>query len=155
MGDEDKQGVGNRLPEGADLSGGNKAGELFEEIKIIGCSKGNTRLLVPDNYQWIASFYFTLSPSPNEEWIQTFAQVRAEHNRQALSPGHPVTRVDARGIVISCRPDELQSHYDDLKADVATTNQKYRELLERSARSGDLPRLIDSAMDEALAKLKL
>src|SRR2546426_6666870 len=93
MADEEKQGVGERLPEGADLSGGNKAGELFEEIKITGCSKGNTRLLIPDKYRWIASFYFSISPSPSEEWIQTFAQVRAEHTSELQSPCNLVCRL--------------------------------------------------------------
>jgi len=129
--------------------------ETIQEITITGCNPGKTGPMLTTGYKLLASFYFTLSASPPEEWIQVFEQVRHDRSRRRHPLPLPRTRIDSRGIVINCRPDDLQQHYDDLKADVTTTNQKHREMLEQSARDEEVERSIARAIDEALGKLKL
>jgi len=91
---------------------------------------------------------------PSEEWIHVFEQVRRERKQQA--PDHPLpTRVDSHGIVIKCRPNDLQQHFDDLKTDIATANQIYREALAQMARDKHLESTLAQEIEEALGKLKL
>jgi|GEM_PF-2799271 len=139
---------------GASPSRGAKAGEKFVEIIISDCRRGNTRFLSSDTYQWVSSFYFTPTPFPSEEWIQIFAHVRQARYRRTSLHRYPITRVDLRGIIIMCHPDELQDHYNDLKADVVATNQQYQAALNNKTQSEEAKHL-DSAIDEAIAKLKL
>jgi hypothetical protein len=126
----------------------------FQTITITGCNRGKTGPMLTTDYKLIASFYFTLSATPSEEWIHVFEQVRQE--RKQRSPARPLpTRVDARGIVIKCRPSDLQQHFDDLKNDVATTNQRYQQSLAQMARDEKIERTLAQEIEEALAKLNL
>jgi hypothetical protein len=128
--------------------------EVFQEITITGCNRSKTAPTLTTDYHILASFHFTLSASPPEDWIHIFEQVREDKSRQA--PAHlPPTRVDSHGIVIKCRPDDLQQSYDGLKEDVATANQKYREMLAKSVRNEERKRAITQAIDAALDTLKM
>ena len=128
--------------------------ETFQEITITGCNPGKTGPMLTTDYKLIASFYFTLSAMPSEEWIHVFEQVR--HARHQQSSERPLpTRVDSRGIVIKCRPGDLQQHFDDLKADVAAANRNYREALAQTARDKERERTLTQEIEEALGKLKL
>jgi hypothetical protein len=126
----------------------------FQAITITGCNRGKTGPMLTTDYQLIASFYFTLSATPSEEWIHVFEQVRQERKQRARARPLP-TRVEASGIVIKCRPDDLQQHFDDLKDDVATTNQRYQQSLARMARDEKIERTLAQEIEEALAKLNL
>jgi hypothetical protein len=126
----------------------------FQAITITGWNRSKTGPILTTDYKLLASFCFTLSTAPSEEWIHAFEEVRHERSKISHSTLPPRTRIDSHGIVITCRPDDLQQHYDRLKADVAATNQKYRETLEASARDEDLLRTMDQEIDAALGKLK-
>ena len=126
----------------------------FQAITITGWNRSKTGPILTTDYKMLASFCFTLSEAPGEGWIEVFEQVRQERSKQDHSSLPPRTRIDSSGIVITCRPDDLQPHYDLLKEDVAATNQKYREKLESEALDEDLLRTMDSEIDNALGKLK-
>ena len=128
--------------------------ENFQAITITGWNRSKTGPILTTDYKMLASFCFTLSEAPSEEWIHVFEEVRQERGRQDPSTLPPRTRIDSHGIVITCRPDDLQPHYDRLKEDVAATNQKYCEKLESEALDEDLLRTMDSEIDDALGKLK-
>ena len=130
-------------------------GETLQEITITECNRGKTNPILTTDYKLLASFYFTLSAAPSEDWIHIFEQVRHDRSRHSSSSALLPARVDAHGIVIKCRPDDLQQCYDGLKADVAAANQQYREALAKHVRDEKLKQTIDHAIDDALAKLKL
>jgi hypothetical protein len=128
--------------------------ENFQAISITGCNRGKTGPMLTTDYKLIASFYFTLSATPSEEWIHIFEQVRHERNQQSSARPLP-TRVDSRAIVIKCRPSDLQQHFDDLKTDVAASNQNYCQSLARMARDENIERTLAQEIEAALAELKL
>lgn len=128
--------------------------EHFQAIAITGWNRSKTGPILTTDYKLLASFCFTLSEAPSEEWIHAFEEVRQERGKQDRSTLPPRTRIDSQGIVVTCRPDDIQQHYDHLKADVAATNQKHREILEANARDEDLFRTMNSEIDTALGKLK-
>lgn len=128
--------------------------ENFQAIAITGWNRSRTGPILTPDYKILASFCFTLSATPSEEWIHVFDEVRQARGRQDHSSLPPRTRIDSPGIIITCRPDDLQPHYDRLKEDVAATNQKYRAALEAAALDEDLYRTMDDEIDNALGKLR-
>ncbi len=125
----------------------------IQPITITGCNRGKTGPMLTTDYKLIASFYFTLSAPPAEEWIHVFEHVRQERRLQAADRPPPA-RVDERGIVIKCRPSELQQHFDNLKTDVATANEQYAQMLARAAQTPTLESLL-TEIEQALARLRL
>jgi hypothetical protein len=134
--------------------GDSVSGENSQTITITQYNRSKTGPFLTADYKLLASFCFTLSAAPTEEWMHAFEQVRHERGQQTPSTLPPRTRIDSHGIVITCRPDDLQQHYDRLKADVAAANQRHREAQETIARDEDLLRTMDSAIEAALGKLK-
>ena len=128
--------------------------ENFQAITVTGWNRSRTGPILTTDYKLLASFCFTLSIAPSEEWIHTFEHVRQERAKISPSTLPPRTRIDSHGIVITCRTEDLQHHYDHLKVDIAATNQHYREALEANARDEDLFRTMDQEIDQALVKLK-
>lgn len=123
------------------------------DITITGCNRGKTGPMLTTDYKLIASFYFTLSDQPSEEWIHVFEQVRRarrERENRRLIP----TRIDERGLVIKCRPDELQQHFDELQQDVTTANQEYKVLLAEAERNAARANTLEREIEDALKKLK-
>lgn len=123
------------------------------DITITGCNRGKTGPMLTTDYKLIASFYFTLSDTPSEEWIHVFEQVR-QARRQSEKPRILPVRIDERGLVIKCRPDDLQQHFDELQHDVAVANQKFKIMLSQVARDAALEQILAEGIEAALAKLK-
>ena len=128
------------------------AEENIAGITIVGCNRGKTGPMLTTDYRLIASFYFTLSAAPPEEWIHIFEEVRRARRKQTQSPPLP-TRVDESGIVIKCSPSDLLRHFDDLKTDVAEANSRYGAALTKIARDETLERNLAQEIEVALAKL--
>ena len=123
------------------------------DITITGCNRGKTGPMLTTDYKLIASFYFTLSDKPSEEWIHVFEQVRRARREREMQRLIPV-RIDERGLVIKCRPDDLQLHFDELQHDVAATNQGFKVMLSQAARDVALEQTLEQEIEVALAKLK-
>jgi hypothetical protein len=100
----------------------------FVDILIIGVDKGRT--YNPDPQKALYNVYFELSTYPPQEWADIFEAERR-------FPRHTMWRkawVDGLHIVVYCVPDEVkQYHLRDIKEDVETSNQKYRDFLHREA----------------------
>jgi hypothetical protein len=72
---------------------------------------------------------FSLSSNAKRPWIETFNRVWGERSQQI--PSLPLPMVKDDQIQITCPlDDQLQGHLDDLKREVATTNQVYRAYLQ-------------------------
>jgi hypothetical protein len=122
-------------------------------ITITGCNRGKTGPMLTSDYQLIASFYFTLSDPPSEEWIHVFEQVRRarrERENRRLVPA----RIDERGLVVKCRPDELQKHFAELQEDVALANQDYQVLLAAAECNAVRATTLEREIEDALRQLK-
>lgn len=102
--------------------------EAFETIRIVGVDA--SRLFRPDPGRRLYHIHFELSDRPPPEWCQLF-----EAEREV--PRHTMWRrawVEGKYVVVHCEPEEVEAcHLADLKEDVATSNQKYREHLKREA----------------------
>jgi TIR domain len=102
--------------------------EAFENIRIVGVDR--SRLFRPDPGRRLYHVYFELSDRPPPEWCQMF-----EAEREL--PRHAMWRrawVEGKYVVVHCEPEEVEAHHlADLKEDVATSNQKYREHLKQEA----------------------
>ena len=71
---------------------------------------------------------FSLSSNARPLWIEAFNRVAGEHSKQILSS--PSSIVNDDQIQITCPLDDrLQGRLDDLKREVARTNQAYRAYL--------------------------
>jgi hypothetical protein len=103
----------------------------FEDISIVsnrtskpprkeGSSKeGKDRFMVT----------FNLSSNPKGPWIASFN--RTWDQRSKRTPSIPLPIVSDDQIQITCPiDDQVQSHLDDLKQDVAIANRLYREYLQ-------------------------
>ena len=123
------------------------------DITITGCNRGKTGPMLTTDYKLIASFYFTLSGPPSEEWIHVFEQVRRARRLREDRRLVPA-RIDERGIVVKCRPDELQIHFDELLQDVAVANQEFKVLLNEKERSAARGTTLEREIEDALLKLK-
>ena len=100
----------------------------FIDLSILGVDKGRT--YNPDPQKALYNVYFELSTYPPQEWADIFEAERR-------FPRHTMWRkawVDGSHIVVYCVPDEVkQYHLRDIKEDVETSNQKYRDFLHREA----------------------
>lgn len=122
--------------------------EEFEDVRISSIDKN--RVYNPDEKKQLYNVYFSLSATPPSEWVQIFEEERR-------FPRHGRWRhawVEGRDIVVHCPLDEVKLHSEDIKQDVANTNQKYREYLHQLAlqeekerkRKGDEEKKIDEAI---------
>lgn len=98
----------------------------FEDIKIVGLDVDLTQ--PSRKAPGLRLMHLRLSESPPPEWVQLFQQERR-------FPRHTMWRhasVEGGHIVVDCVPEELEQHHlKDLKRDVANSNDKYRQWLER------------------------
>ena len=73
---------------------------------------------------------FSLSSNAKGYWIETFNQAWVKRSKKTTSLRLPVVSDDK--IQITCPlDDQLQGHLDDLKREFATTNQLFREHLQK------------------------
>lgn len=101
--------------------------EEFEDLQILGIDKN--RIYNPDETKQIYNVYFLLSGTPPSDWVQIFEEERR-------FPRHARWRrawIEGKGLIVHCPLDEVRLHSDDIKQDVASSNQKYREYLHRLA----------------------
>ena len=122
----------------------------FADIQILGVDKN--RLYRPDPEKLLYNVYFELSAVPPSEWVQIF-------DGERRFPRHTMWRrawIEGKHAVVHCCLDEVKRfHLRDLKQDVATSNEKYREYLHRLAieemkeqkRAEDERNSIDDALD--------
>lgn len=100
----------------------------FVDIQIVGVDKERT--YNPDPQKALFNIYLTLSAYPSQEWVAIF-------DAERRFPRHTMWRkawIEGNNAVVYCVPEELkQYHLRDLKEDVATSNTKYREHLQRIA----------------------
>jgi len=103
---------------------------MFEDIRIIGLDK--ERSYKPDPQKLLYNIYLKLSSPPPLEWQQIFEAERS-------FPRHTIWRrawIEGQYIVIHCVLDELDKyHLRDLRQDVESANNKYREYLMEVART--------------------
>ncbi|NOT62810.1 MAG: hypothetical protein HOP19_21590 [Acidobacteria bacterium] len=123
------------------------------EITITGCNRSKTGPMLATNYQLVASFCLTLSSAPSEEWIHAFEQVRRARRQQTGERLIPA-RIDAHGLVIKCRPEELQPRVSELQDDVAAANREFKVLLQQTERNATLEEKLRQEIEAAIAKLK-
>jgi hypothetical protein len=122
--------------------------EEFEDIRILGIDK--EKVYNPDETKQLYNVFFSLSGTPPSDWVQIFEEERRfpRHGRWR----HAWT--EGRSLIVHCPLDEVKLHSEDLKQDVANSNQKYREHLHRLAlqeekerkRKGDERKKIDDAI---------
>lgn len=102
-----------------DLSG-------FLDINISGVDKART--YNPDPAKALFNVYFNLSAYPPSEWVEIF-------DAERRFPRHTMWRkawIDGDAVVVYCVPDEVKKyHLKDIQQDVASSNSKYREFLQR------------------------
>lgn len=122
--------------------------EEFEDIRILGIDKD--KIYNPDETKRLYNVFFSLSAAPPSEWVQIFEEERRlpRHNRwrQVWTEGG--------ALIVHCPLDEVKLHSEDIKQDVANTNQRYREYLHRLAfheekerkKKGDERKKIDDAI---------
>ena len=90
----------------------------------MGFDEGRT--YQPDPSKDLFNIFLTLSSTPPREWQDIFNAERkvARHNwwRRAW--------IEDRNIVVHCVPEEVEKyHLSDLKEDVSTSNEKYRQYI--------------------------
>ena len=98
--------------------------ENYEDVKIIGLDEDKSYR--PDNNKELYNIYLTLSAIPKSEWAQIFEAERR-------FPRHSMWRkawIQGKYIIVHCVPHEMEKyHLADLKEDVVSANQKYRQYL--------------------------
>ena len=98
----------------------------FVDVQITGVDKNRT--YNPDPQKALFNIYLTLSSYPSQEWVAIF-------DAERRFPRHTMWRkawIEGNSAVVYCVPEEIKKyHLRDLKEDVATSNQKYREHLQR------------------------
>lgn len=126
----------------------------FVDVQIIGVDKDRT--YKPDPQKALFNIYLTLSAYPSQEWVAIF-------DAERRFPRHTMWRkawIEGNNAVVYCVPEELkQYHLRDLKNDVATSNTKYREHLQRiavrKAHEAQKQAAQNQALDNALDDLDL
>lgn len=126
----------------------------FVDVQIIGVDKERT--YNPDPQKALFNIYLTLSAYPSQEWVAIF-------DAERRFPRHTMWRkawIEGNNAVVYCVPEELkQYHLRDLKEDVATSNTKYREHLQRiavrKAHEAQKQAAQNQALDNALDDLDL
>jgi len=100
--------------------------EGFQDIHILDVDK--TKTYNPDPKLFLYNIYFRLSIHPPSEWVEIF-------DAERQFPRHAMWRkawIEGNYIVVYCVPEEVKLyHFTDIKQDVKTCNEKYRELLFR------------------------
>ncbi len=124
--------------------------EGFQDIHLLDVDKEKT--YNPNPEKVLYNIYFRLSDHPPSEWVEIF-----EAERQF--PRHNMWRkawIEGKYVVVYCVPEEIkQYHLRDIKQDVETCNEKYRQYLHREAmqraredqRETKEKKAIDSALD--------
>jgi hypothetical protein len=113
----------------------------FTDITIIGNSTSKPPRKESSNKEGRDHFIITFSLSRNAKgpWIEAFNRVWGKRGKQTASLQLPIVSDDQ--IQLTCPlDDQLQGYLDDLKREVATTNQIYRDQLratENEKRSHD------------------
>lgn len=114
----------------------------FTEIKITDLDVERTR--PSSKASGLRHMFLKLSSSPPREWVQIF-----ENERNF--PRHSMWRhawIEGEYIIVDCVPEEIQQyHLNDLKVDVASSNAKYKDYLDR--KQADNERKKNSADEEA------
>jgi len=124
--------------------------EGFENISITGVDRDRT--YKPDPSKLLYNVYFELSDYPPQEWVEIF-------DAERQFPRHTMWRrawIEGRYIVVYCVPEEVgKYHLRDIKQDVETCNERYREYLQREAihqarqaqREAEEERALEEALD--------
>jgi hypothetical protein len=96
----------------------------FDDIGIVTLDEKCSHK--PDPDKTLYQVYLVLSASPPSEWQHLFDEVRQ-------FPRHIQWRqawIEGQYLLIRCPLEELETHHlQDLKADLQTTNTRYRQLL--------------------------
>jgi hypothetical protein len=96
-----------------------------------------------------------LSARPPDEWVKCFNEAREKPRRGHWRP----VEINGASIVTDCIPEEMAEwHFDDLKADVRTANEKYLlscQTAEEVARRNEAARQSErEKMEKLKGKLK-
>ncbi len=105
--------------------------DSFTDITIIGNSTSKLPRKEGKTKDGKDQFIITFSLSSNVKvpWIETFNRAWVERSKKIPSLRLPVVSDDK--IQITCQlDDQLQGHLDDLKQELTTTNQLFREHLQ-------------------------
>ncbi|HOD66573.1 MAG TPA: toll/interleukin-1 receptor domain-containing protein [candidate division Zixibacteria bacterium] len=104
----------------------------FPDITVLGVDRGNVKRI--DDVGGGLALYdvpFILSVTPPAGWKSIFDEERA-HPRHTM---WRKARVEEDRIVVRCALYEVrQYHFDDIRQDVAASNQKYRDSLVKQER---------------------
>lgn len=121
----------------------------FEDIRITGLDLSRTRQ--SDRAPGLRHMFLSLSARPASEWSEIFAAERR-------FPRHTMWRkawVEGGAIVVDCVPEEIETHHlCDVREDVAETNKKYRDWLNRVEDQARSEEARASAERDRLAALK-
>ena len=120
----------------------------FVDIRITGFDETKTHN--PDKSKCMYDIYFNLSASPPSIWNDMF---KAERR----FPRHTMwrrARVVGSYIVVHATLKETEMHLDDLRTDVANSNQHYREYLERQAQKEAQHKAHEDAEKKKLLEVK-
>lgn len=102
--------------------------EGFQDIHLLDVDKEKTYNPNPDKALY--NVYFRLSDHPRSEWVEIF-------DAERQFPRHTMWRkawVEGRYVVVYCVPEEVkQYHLRDIKQDIQSCNEKYRQYLHREA----------------------
>jgi hypothetical protein len=105
----------------------------FKNIAIVKANKNKSRKDPGSEDLWY--FFFNLSSKLPSEWVGIFNEV---YFRRRQTSTAPPAGINGQDVFIVCpRNGDLQLHFDNLKLDVATTNQKYKRLLQKQAYDGE------------------
>lgn len=126
----------------------------FVDVQITDVSKARSSR--PDPQKALFNVCLLLSEYPPQEWIAIF-------DAERRFPRHTMWReawIEGNSIMVHCVPDEVKKyHLNDLKQDVATSNQRYRLHLqmveERRAKVQQREESQRKALDDALDDLDL
>ncbi|MGR9107748.1 MAG: toll/interleukin-1 receptor domain-containing protein [Gammaproteobacteria bacterium] len=100
--------------------------EGFLDIRILNVDKEKT--YNPNPEKALYNVYFRLSEHPPSEWVEIF-------DAERQFPRHNMWRrawVEGKFVGVYCVPEEVKRyHLRDIKQDVETCNEKYRQYLHR------------------------
>lgn len=125
--------------------------EGFQDIHLLGVDKGKT--YNPNTEKALYNVYFQLSEHPPSEWVEIF-------DAERQFPRHTMWRkawIEGKHVVVYCVPEEVKRyHLRDIKQDVQTCNEKYRQFLHREAmqrvreqqKESEEKQALNSALDE-------